>query len=1114
MPRPENPLDPHAGPLADFAAGLRRLRKHAGLTYRELAQQAHTSASALSQAANGQKLPTWEVTAAFVRACGGDLNEWQTRWEEVAGQTDEIRRAPRPIPSAPPVQAMDTAGRDSSAEDAPPLGSMVSVGDFHAALRSLRQRAGNPSLRDLEAAAQRHGHALRRSTLSDALGRSERLPPLEFVDAFLAACEVAGPELDDWHVAWARVAYHAQRQSEPEDPRWSGTCPYQGLGSFGPEHAALFFGREQATAELVTRVAQTVDGTGMLVVTGPSGAGKSSLLRAGLLPALAKGALGPGSQHWPHLVMAPGAAPLQQLACALAALAGADESEVLGQLTQPDRARLIAQQVLEVHAEAPGTAPALRPHRLVVVVDQFEEVFSSCPDRVQREAFISALAAMTGDSNTPAPAVVILGVRGDFFGHCASHAALARVLQTGTFVVGPLTESELRSTITGPAATAGLLIEEGLVDNILADLRSTETSSGFEPAVLPLLSHALLQTWQHREDGRLTHRAYAAIGGIARSIAASAEAAYEKLTPSQQNAAMTILRRMVTIPREGAITRRRTHLSELDSGQRAEDVSAALAALTDCRLVSVSNESAEISHETLLRSWPRLNAWLESSRVQIGLLAHLAEAAQEWASNGEEPAFLYRGVRLDAVVDGLDWTLLSATERSFLNASLAHTARDQRVARRRVRTTTAMMTALVVLLVISSWTTYVALSSRDTAEAQRKYAVSHQIVTESQTVSGNPTLAGLLSVAGWRIAQTTEARNSMIAAATERGGVIDASVFTADADTAAIALSPDGHTLATAGKDKEIRLWDITQPKHPRAQPPLSAPDRVQQMTFSPDGRTLVVATDRIITVIDVAATKVQRSVGLASLSLQDMAFSPDGRLLAVTDDKYMWILDMSRSSPHILSRVAVSNEGAKITALVFSPSGRTLATATSHHTVQLWELSEQQPRPRKAALLTGHAAAVNSLAFSPNGRTLASASSDNTIRLWDISDLAEPRAQAVLAGHTGPVQGVAFSGDGQTLATAASDNTLRLWDTTTLRQTRTLIASTDGISRVVFSPDNHGLLAIGQDGKVQQWTIPAQAHPRALAAAICAQAGRDLTKTEWDHYVKYVPYQKICSAF
>jgi WD40 repeat protein len=1102
VPRPENPLDPHAGPLADFAAGLHGLRTGTGLTYRVLAQRAHTSASALSQAANGQKVPTWEITAAFVQACGGDLDEWRVRWEELAAEANE--RAPGAAPSAAAGQAPSAAGTD---EPQPPVGqlliSVASVEEFHKALKARRMRAGGPSLRDLEAAAQRKGHVLRRSTLSDMLGRTERLPPIGFVDAFLAACEVTGAELDDWHAAWARVAYRAQRQAEPEASRWSDTCPYPGLSAFGPDDAEIFYGREHASAQLAARVAESLNGTGMLLVTGPSGAGKSSLLRAGFLPALASGALGARAQQWPHLVMSPGAVPLQALACELASLAGLEEADVLQRLESPDEARLVVQQVLEIRRARSGT-DASRPDRLVLVVDQFEEIFSACPDRAQREAFIRILEMMTTqiDGWDP-PAVVILGARSDYFAHFAAQAGLVHLLQTGTFVVRALTESELRSTITGPAARAGLHIEEGLVDNILADLRSTTTSSGLEPSVLPLLSHALAQTWKHRESGTLTHRAYAATGGLARSIAASAEAAYAKLTPSQQTAAMTILRRLVTIPREGAITRRRAHLSELDNGQRTEDVSAALAALTDCRLVTVSEETAEIIHETVLRSWPRLNEWLESSRARAGVIARLADAAQEWVRNGGNPAFLYQGVRLAAVVEELDEPELSTKERAFVHAS-------RRAARRRSRSRKLMAGFAIVMTIAAASAVLWAWSLRSTADSLRRSAISQGVASESQS-TGDRTLAGLLSVASWRIAATSEARTSMIAAATRHGDAVTSPVFTAATGSAtALALSPDGQTVAIASKDKEVHLWNISRPEQPRPMAVFSADGAVKQMTFSPDGGNLLVATRHHITVRDMATSAVRGSVLVSSSGPLRMAFSPGRQFLAVTDAHNLWILDTSHRAPRKLSRTTAAAGHSSIMAVAFSTGGRVLATAGSDKRIRLWDLPDDAA-PHLAASFTGPTAAVNDLAFSPNGRMLAAGSSDGTARLWDVSRPARPRRYGVLSIHTGPVRGVAFSADGQTLATAGSDNTVRLWDAGNGRAVLTLVADTQGIARVVFSSDGRSLLTIGHNNEVQAWTVLAQADPAAVAKVICASAGRNLTRAEWNKYAKYVDYRSVC---
>ena len=266
------------------------------------------------------------------------------------------------------------------------------------------------------------------------------------------------------------------------------TCPYQGLAPFGAETAELFFGRARSTRDLAGRLASRLAETGsVLLVSGSSGVGKSSLLRAGLLPALARGALEiPGSRDWPRLLLTPAADPFRELADAWARELGG-RAETLEPLLRDDP-----------RAALPGQG------RLVLVVDQFEELFTLVTDEHERQAFVRALHALT---EGPGGAGVVIGVRADYWDRCAAYPQFAEAIQDGQVIVEPMTESDLRLAVTGPAAAVGLGIEPGLLDTILGDLRA-DWSAGdrYEAAALPLLSQALRNTWVRRAEGRLTVR--------------------------------------------------------------------------------------------------------------------------------------------------------------------------------------------------------------------------------------------------------------------------------------------------------------------------------------------------------------------------------------------------------------------------------------------------------------------------------------------------------------------------------------------------------------------------------------------------------------------------------
>jgi WD domain, G-beta repeat len=377
------------------------------------------------------------------------------------------------------------------------------------------------------------------------------------------------------------------RRAKTPDP--VGVCPYPGLASFGPGEARWFFGRDELTADLITRLDQRLTTGGIQIVVAPSGAGKSSLLHAGLLPKLADGALD-GSADWPVLTLTPTATPLTALAAHVAELNGSN-----------------------LATDPPALLAALRDRmgdeRVVVVVDQFEELFTLCTDDQQRRAFIELLHDMA-----EAGVLVVLGVRADFYAACANYPVLRAALQDRQLVVGPMSEDELRQAIRNPAKAVGLDVEAGLVELLLRDLGDTGTT-GYAPGRLPLLAHALRTTWQQRHGHTLTVQGYQTTGGIHKAVATTAEDVYTDLDKTGQQMARTLFLRLVKIGDAGADTRRRIPRNELLQGLDIDVASPVLNAFTHHRLLTQDQDTVEITHEALLTAWPRLTEWIGNDRT-------------------------------------------------------------------------------------------------------------------------------------------------------------------------------------------------------------------------------------------------------------------------------------------------------------------------------------------------------------------------------------------------------------------------------------------------------------------------------------------------------------------
>jgi hypothetical protein len=522
--------------------------------------------------------------------------------------------------------------------------------------------------------------------------------------------------------------------------------PYRGLSAFEERDAAFFFGREAAAAQVLERMSRQLEGAGLLVVSGVSGAGKSSLLRAGVLPRLRGAGLvsAPGSASWPCLLFTPARAPLDELAVRVAALAGTDAAAMRRGLgADPGGFALTARQA--VLAEPGGPAgdlggPAPEQRRLLLVVDQFEQLFTQCPDEGQRQAFITALhaAATAGHGPDQAPAaLVVLGVRADFEARCAGYPQLASAVQD-RYLVTPMTGRQLRMAITEPARKAGSSVEGDLADMLLREVGARDPALSGAGA-LPLLSHALDQAWRSRAGDVLTLADYERTGGIEGAVAGSAQRAYGHLTPAQQAAARQVFTRLTATSSDGADTADRAAQAELTAGRNpagAADVEAVLEAFAAERLLTLAAGTVEISHEALLTAWPLLrDTWLAETHADRIVRTRLRNTAAEWARGSRDPAYLYSSSLLEAAAgtaarisaDPARHPPLSQAERDFLNAS--DHARRRRARRRQALT--ALLMALVTGFASAAAFAFLArqdaVRQRQDAVRQRDVAVSGQL---------------------------------------------------------------------------------------------------------------------------------------------------------------------------------------------------------------------------------------------------------------------------------------------------------------------------------------------------------------------------------------------------
>ena len=878
-----------------------------------------------------------------------------------------------------------------------------------------------------------------------------------------------------------RAGQWLPEQPEPSapGPRWDGGCPYRGLLPYDQAHAAVFCGRERLTAELAGKLA----GTGIVMVTGASGAGKTSLLRAGLVPALARGVQVPGSAAWPVVSLTVAARPLTDLATGLAALDGRDPAAIRKRLADaPGEAHLLIREI---------TRDAGRSAQLVLIIDQFEQVFAADgPDeRLERTAFIDAVCAATarpaGLRGEP-PARVVIAVRGDYWDRCAAYPQLVPAMERDQLVVGPMPEAGLRRAITGPAEVSGLRVESALIDAIVADARAADAS-------LPLLSQALALTWENRDGERLTREGYDRAGRVAGAIEVNAEAVYAGLTADQQAIARDMLRRMTAVGQDGRLARRPLSRAELRAG-RAGRADAVLSAFARSQLVVLGDGTAEIAHDTLLQAWPRLRAWLEEDQSSLILYGQLAEDTIRWRQDGRNSSRLYRGGRLAAAQEAARVWAADPGRYPALNAAEAEFLRASGRAGTRARWGRRTLAGAVVLLLVAALAGagLAVRSARNDASRQRTAAVSAQLAGQSTALEAtDPVTASLLAGAAWRIAPTAQARYSLLESLAQP---VRGILATRSGQVTAVAYSPGGKTLAAAYRDGTIRLWD---PASHRLLGTATWDGRAVALAFTGGGRNpeaLEIAGPAAVGVWNLASrARIARQPLVGVTGGRSAAFSPDGTKLATGgDDGNVRLWDVATQQE---TGAPMSSGLASVAAVAFSPDGATVAAAGSDGTVQLWDVTTQQ---EVGTTMTASAAAVGALAFSPDGKFLAAGGEDGNVRLWDVAAQAQEGATMTTGA---PVAALSFSANGTTLATAESNGSTELWSFATQEQTGAALAAQGSgrVSTLAFGP-GAGVLATGDgNGTITVWN-PAGFHQSSGAAAagppesLTASGGHPLT--------------------
>nr|WP_191252232.1 WD40 repeat domain-containing protein [Amycolatopsis oliviviridis] len=804
---------------------------------------------------------------------------------------------------------------------------------------------------------------------------------------------------------------------------------------------------------------------------GASGVGKSSVLRAGVIPALADPAEGDRSV----MFMTPGARPCLRLADLL----GVEREEVARQLDEnpADLTWRLLHPALRDRLEAEGREGA------VLIIDQFEELFSAEVEHSERQTFVRAIGYLADKvASGAASTVVVLGMRADFFPQATDDPMLAAALGDGQVVIGPMSRKELSDVIAGPAAKARLSLEPGLVDVILRDLAPAGSAAACDSGALPLLAHALRMTWERRQNGRLTLEAYRKCGGIHQAVTQTAEDIYDRLGSVARGRARRMFLRLVHTGDALPDIRRRVSVSEIEDGTTDQISSEVLDRFVRGRLLTVAEDGVEIAHEAMILAWPRLRGWLDEDRAGHALHRRLGHAASAWQEAGADVDLLYRGAQLAAASE---WAakaghraLLNATEREFLTASNARHETEQRDLRNRRRIRRGLFSIIAVcVLLASAMITYAVTQTAATAR-QRDLTQSRELASQADRFrTSDVSLAAQLSLAAYRISPTPEARASVL---DSTASPIAARLLGPLQVLQAVASTRDGSLLATAGTGKQIQLWTRRQNGQPvQAGPPFEGgDDTIFSLDISPRGDVLVAGGgDRRIRVWNISdpARPVLLGKPMADFgnTVYGTAFSPDGALLAVgSADNTVRLISMTDpANPRLVA--ALTGFTGYVHTVTFSPDGRTLAAGSADRTVRMWNVADPAEPSPLGEPLRGPGR-ILSLAFAADGRTLAAGSADRNVYLWNTTDLRRPAALPTLTGATGRINALAFGPDGSTLAAGSSDSSVRIWDRTTAR----VIVSfphPGPVTGTEFLDGGTALATVAADGVTRLWPLPGQ---------------------------------------
>jgi WD40 repeat protein/energy-coupling factor transporter ATP-binding protein EcfA2 len=908
--------------------------------------------------------------------------------------------------------------------------------------------------------------------------------------------------------------------------------PYRGLSAFREQDAANFFGREKEIEELLASVKKN----NFVSLVAASGCGKTSLINAGLIPRLRQ------DESLVIVQCSPQHHPFHELVYALIDKLNSNEFD--------DKTEELNSFVTGIQNETLKLSHLVQrvitpKKRLLLIIDHFEQLYYLNSDSELQHRFVDSLLDMlsslsslyeAGDKSI-IPVTLLISIRTDFVKKALDYSPLSFAFDNNpSKILTPITEDEqLRQVIETPAHNLEVKFTLELTNRLLKEIKQNKLR-------LPQVEFALTMLWYQQSDHLLTQANYEAMNCINKCLSQYADKIYDSFETVGQQQKVRRLFIQLIIP--GIYTENASQILTRDQISD-DDWEQVVKPLVDANLLviedqqSIGQKSIRLIHDSLIYHWKILNQWVDEERQFYLWRDNLTQAIESWKQSGKKHIGLLRGAKLAAAEEYLkrEGDRLTSPERTFINKSLNVRAQAElKIKDSKLRASKQGMAFLFVLLLIITglwWGSYQKTSTmvevnkkylaeikglktslanatekQQEAKQQREHAQALQLSSQAVLIAKSQTVtkeelqrAVLLAVQAQRIFDTSETQQNLNFVLKKlvplehtftghRGSVLS------------VAFSPNSNLLASASKDGTVRIWDLNT----NAEIGKLTEHRgdVLSVAFSPNGKMIATGGEDSTIILWDAATLKSMGPSLKSHNFQvwSVAFSPNGKYLAsgsYDTDIIIWnveaMIELARFEQHKKT----------VYSLAFSPDSKKLVSASFDKTLRLWDIENLQPIGKP---MRKHLKVVNGVAFSPDGKIIASASDDQTVILWN-AETREPIGEPI-KGHKSWVRSLAFSPDGKTLASASYDKTVRFLDVETkLPAAKPLIGRSAALT-VAFSPDNNKIAVGSKDNRVRVWNL----NPKEWLNIACNEVGRNLTKTEWNHYLPDQAYQKTCSQY